>query len=217
MKIIISGTTGVGKSTTVELLQERFKKENKKVIVLGELVVDSPYFDLYFKDLTEWGFLAQLDFLFERFKQFLSAQSNYNNEDTIVIYDRHFIEDKIFAELQKIKDSVPEGLRNVYNHIYKQLIEIADFFEKPDYFILLKSSYDTVLERMNKRGRDQEKKFENAYWQDLYYRYYSKKSHRDNFKKIAKNFREIDTDELSPSQVIDFLMKQINKKENKNK
>ncbi len=214
MKIIISGTTGVGKSTTVELLEKRFKKENKKVVVLGELVVDSPYFDLYFDNLMEWGFLAQLDFLFERFRQFLNVQNQFD-DDTIVIYDRHFIEDKIFSELQKIKDSVPENLRNVYTHVYKELIKIADFFEKPDYFILLKSSYDTVLERMNKRGRDQEKKFENAYWQDLYYRYYSKKSHRNNFKNIAKNFREIDTDELNPEEVVDFLIKQINKREMK--
>ncbi|RKX66795.1 MAG: hypothetical protein DRP42_02400 [Tenericutes bacterium] len=53
MKIVISGTTGVGKSTTVNLLKSKLEQEGKTVEIVGELVADSPYFDLYFNDLSE--------------------------------------------------------------------------------------------------------------------------------------------------------------------
>jgi deoxyadenosine/deoxycytidine kinase len=51
MKIVISGTTGIGKSTTVNFIKKYYQQKGKKVCVIGELVVDNPYFDLYFDDL----------------------------------------------------------------------------------------------------------------------------------------------------------------------
>jgi len=53
MKLIISGTTGVGKSTTINILKKHYQSIGKKVVVLGELVVDNPFFDLYFDDLPK--------------------------------------------------------------------------------------------------------------------------------------------------------------------
>jgi len=53
MKIIISGTTGVGKSTTVNEVKRLFEEQGKKVRIVGEMVVDNPYFDLYFDNLSE--------------------------------------------------------------------------------------------------------------------------------------------------------------------
>ena len=50
MKIVISGTTGVGKSTAVKKLQKYYKAKGKEVILRGELILDSPYFNLYFND-----------------------------------------------------------------------------------------------------------------------------------------------------------------------
>jgi deoxyadenosine/deoxycytidine kinase len=50
MKIVISGTTGVGKSTTVNNLKNYYQRKGKKVIIMGEILIESPYFDLYFND-----------------------------------------------------------------------------------------------------------------------------------------------------------------------
>ncbi len=208
MKIVISGTTGVGKSTAVNKLKTYFENKGKKVIVLGELIIDSPYFDLYFSNLVEWGFLAQLDFLHERFEQYIRMETEYNNdENTVIIFDRHFLEDIIFAELKWVKENTPSSLTNAYKNIYNNLIIKINLFSKPDYFFLLKASFETVQQRMKERGRTQEEKFNIKYWQDLYYRYYSKKSYRAIFKENSKLFVELDTDDSNPDDVIKKIIK----------
>lgn len=202
MRIIVSGTTGVGKSTTVQHLEKILIENNKKVVIAGELVVDSPYFDLYFKNLSEWGFLAQLDFLMQRFEQYFKMIKKYpDGPDTVIIFDRHFLEDLIFAELKWVRENTSVFLTNVYRNLYNELLKTLTYIDKPDYIFNLKASFDVVLERMKKRGREQEKLFSNFYWQDLYYRYYAKRSYRNNFKNFSKHFVEIDTDDLTPIEV----------------
>ncbi len=215
MKIIISGTSGVGKSTTVKVLKKHFESQGKEVSVLGELVVDSPYFDLYFNDLPNWGFIAQLDFLVQRFDQWVKMEQSYvDDEKHVVIYDRHFLEDIIFSELKEVREGYSVHLQNTYKIVYNELLKkVEDFheFEKPDFFIMLKASFDTVSQRQFiQRGRPLEEKFDQKYWQDLYYRYYSKSSYRKIFKGYTKNFVDIDTDESTPDEVVAKILKYIN-------
>lgn len=214
MKIIISGTTGVGKSTTVESLKKKLEDKGKKVIVKGELVLDSPYFQLYFNNLSEWGMLAQLDFLLERFRQYVSVDNELENltNNTVVIFDRHFLEDLAFAELKWVRENTSIFLSNTYLVIYKELLKKLIFFKKIDYFILLKASFDTVMERMVNRGREIEQTFHEKYWQDLYYRYYSKKNYRKTFKEHTKHFVEIDTDDFNPDETANNIIKYIFKR-----
>lgn len=216
MKLIISGTTGVGKSTTVNLLKDYYEKKGKKVIVLGELVVDNPYFDLYFNELSNWGFIAQLDFLMQRFKQWLHIEEKYTNDqndDYVFIYDRHFLEDIIFAELKFVRSNTSYLLTQTYKGIYSELVEKIKEFEQPDFFVLLRASFDTVYERQfEKRGRTQEEKFSNKYWQDLYYRYYASKKYKNIFKENTKNFVEIDTDDSTPKEIVEKITKYIERR-----
>ncbi|BDV03697.1 MAG: deoxynucleoside kinase [Candidatus Hepatoplasma scabrum] len=213
MKIVISGTTGVGKSTTVNNLKNYYQKEGKKVIIMGEILVYSPYFDLYFNNFLNWSFLAQLDFLFERFHQFIEIEQKYkNHKNVVIIYDRHFLEDKIFAELRLIKKTRSKELGLAYEKVYNSMLEKIDLFEKPDFFIVLRASFDVIIERMKKRNRLEEQKFDREYWQDLYYRYYSKKANKDIFRKYSKRYLELDTDYLSINKVTKNIIKYINKR-----
>ncbi|NOQ50549.1 MAG: AAA family ATPase [Mycoplasmataceae bacterium] len=217
MKIIISGTSGVGKSTTVTELEKRLKKQGKKVSVIGELVVENPYFELFFNDLPGWGFLAQIDFLMQRFRQWVEIEKNFQNDDEhVIIYDRHFLEDIIFSELKKVKDAYSIHLQSTYKILYHELLrKVEEFeeFEKPDFFIMLKASFDIVMERQfNHRSRDLEDNFNTKYWQDLYYRYYGKASYKNIFKNYNKNFVVIDTDDSNPTEVVDSIIKYINKR-----
>ncbi|AHK22564.1 Deoxyadenosine/deoxycytidine kinase [Candidatus Hepatoplasma crinochetorum Av] len=213
MKIVISGTTGVGKSTTVNNLKNYYQRKGKKVIIMGEILIESPYFDLYFNDFINWSFLAQIDFLFERFHQFIEVEQKYKNDkNIIIIYDRHFIEDKIFSELRLIKKTRSDKLGKAYKQIYNSMLDKINLFEKPDFFIVLRASFDVIMKRMEKRNREQEKKFDREYWQDLYYRYYAKKANKDIFRKYSKKYLELDTDYLAINEVTKKIIKYINKR-----
>ncbi len=213
MKIVISGTTGVGKSTTVKLLKKKLELMGKKVTVAGELVVDSPYFNLYFNDLAEWGSLAQLDFLLERFKQYIELEIKLQeNPNQVIIFDRHFLEDKIFSHLKAVKAAVSAFDTNIHNIIWQELVDKIQDFDKPDYFVLLKADFDIVEDRMKKRGRSQEEKFNQRYWQDLYWRYYNSNKYRTIFKDYSKNFLELSTDDTNPEQVVENIIKYISKR-----
>ncbi len=219
MKLVVSGTTGVGKSTTVNLLKKYYKKMGKEVILLTELVVDSPLFDKYFEKVESWWLPASLDFMLGRFKQWWLIQEttkDKNPNDYVVIFDRSFLEDIIFSDLRHIKNSKSALQNEAFMQLHKYLIELAQEYEKPDFFILLKASFETVKDRQfNIRGREQENSFENKYWQDLYYRYYSAKKYRNIFKENSKHFVEIDTDDSTPDEVLNNVVKYIEKRRNK--
>lgn len=222
MKMVISGTTGVGKSTTVELVKKHYENMGKEVKVLSELVVESPFFNLFYESLEGWSFLGQIEFVLGRFKQWIAIEENYRNKDPksyVIIYDRHFLEDLIFAELKNVRSAVPAQLSRAYEVIYNQLVEKISLYEKPDFFVLLKATFDTVAERQfTQRGRKQESNEENnidnKFWQDLYYRYYGSKKYRKIFKDNAKDFVEIDTDDSNPTEVLKKVTKYVEKRFN---
>ncbi len=220
MKLIISGTTGVGKSTTVNLVKKHYEEQGKEVVVLTELVLESPFFDLFYDSLEGWGFLGQIEFIMTRFKQWVEIEDKYKDRDPesyVIIYDRHFMEDLVFAELKGVRNAVPSFLSSAYKVIYDQLIDMIEKYEKPDYFILLRATFDTVAERQfMQRGREQESNednnIDNKFWQDLYYRYYGAKKYRQVFKKNSKHFVEIDTDDSTPDEVLNKVTKYVGKR-----
>ncbi len=223
MKIIISGTSGVGKSTTVKLAQEYYEKQGKEVVVLPELVVESPFFDLFYENLEKWSWLGQIEFVLTRFKQWLAIEEEYKDKDPesyVIIYDRTFYEDLVFAELKNVRNAVTAYNQHAYKIIYDELLNKVREYEKPDFFILLRATFDTVAERQfGQRGREQESNEENnidtKFWQDLYYRYYGAKRYRKIFKEHTKHFVEIDTDDCAPEEVLDKVTKYIGKRKEK--
>jgi deoxyadenosine/deoxycytidine kinase len=43
------------------------------------------------------------------------------------------------------------------------MLDKINLFEKPDFFIVLRASFDVIMKRMEKRNREQEKKFDREY------------------------------------------------------
>ncbi len=224
MKIVISGTSGVGKSTTVNLTKEHYEKQGKEVVVLKEMVLDSPFFNLFYEDLAKWSWLGQIEFVLTRFKQWVDIEERYKDKDPesyVIIYDRTFMEDLIFAELKNVRNAVPAFHQEAYKVIYNDLVDKIDMYERPDFFILLRATFDTVAERQfGQRGREQESNEENnidtKFWQDLYYRYYGAKKYREIFRTHSKHFVEIDTDDCTPEEVLNKVTKYVGKRTNKN-
>ncbi|BDV03699.1 MAG: deoxyguanosine kinase [Candidatus Hepatoplasma scabrum] len=214
MRIVISGTVGVGKSTVSELLFKELQKTNY-LNLLKEETVKSIYLDYYYKNPQEWAFISQLDFLLGRFKQWLLDEKRREqfldrNKNYITIYDRHFLDDYVFAELHTIKENISNMNSITYQAIYKELIDKMNFLEaRPNYFFLLTANFDEIIKRFKNRNRSVEKSVDLNYWKDLYHNYYQRPMIQNHFKRNVENFIIIDTLNKSPEQVKDEILSHI--------
>ncbi len=214
MRIVISGTVGVGKSTTTEELNKKLEAAGWKVNHLTEKTADSPYLAHYYAEPQKWAFVAQLDFLMERFKQWLVDEKNRKETDgkVITVYDRHFIDDYIFAELHSIKENISNIHSIVYQSVYKELLDkLVESKTEPDFFFLLEADISTIVSRLHKRGREAEKDTDELYWKELYDSYYVKPKFKYHFEKYSKEVVRIDTENKTPEQTADELFEIINK------
>ncbi len=214
MRVVISGTVGVGKSTTTEELIKRLGDAGWTVNHLTEKTAESPYLVHYYDEPAKWAFVAQMDFLMERFKQWLIDEEmrTTQGDKVITVYDRHFIDDYIFAELHSIKENISNINSIVYQTVYKELLDkLVESHTQPDFFFLLEADLSTIVGRLHKRGREAEAHTDEAYWKELYDSYYVKPKFKYHFEKYNKQVLSIDTENKTPDQVADELFAIINK------
>ncbi len=217
MRVVISGTVGVGKSTTTKELINRLEANGWKVFQLDEKTADSPYLKHYYDEPAKWAFVAQMDFLIERFKQWLVNEEERKEagEKVITIYDRHFIDDYIFAELHSIKENISNINSIVYQTVYRELLDkLVESATQPDYFFLLEADLSTIVRRLHNRGREAEKDTTEEYWKELYQSYYEKPKFKYHFEKYSKEVKSIDTENKSPEQVAGELLEIIENHQN---
>lgn len=152
--LVIGGMIGLGKTSVAEMLGEHFGTK-----VYYESVDDNKILPLFYTSSDEeiqakrYPFLLQLWFLDTRFKAIKRALVDQNN-----VLDRSIYEDWYFAkknlELGRISELEMEVYENLLNNMLEELKELPK--KSPDLMIYLKGSFETVLERIMKRGRDYE-------------------------------------------------------------
>lgn len=221
MRLVISGTVGVGKSTTSKALVKALEEKGYLVKFLNEETVNSPYLRFYYDEPANWAFVAQIDFLLGRFKQWLSTElemeeyeKNKKDKDPemIVIYDRHFLDDYLFAELHTIKNNISQFNSLTYHALYQELLAKMEKMDaRPDYFLLLKAPLEAVMGRLHKRGRDEEKEVEMKYWQDLYSNYYERSMTKNHLVNNVKKLKEVDTLNKTTEEIVNELIAIIKK------
>ncbi|RKX66802.1 MAG: hypothetical protein DRP42_02395 [Tenericutes bacterium] len=75
----------------------------------------------------------------------------------MTVYDRHFIDDYVFAELHTIKQNISQFNSLTYQAVYKELLEkLSKKDARPDFFILLTAPLETIIDRLKGRGRGEE-------------------------------------------------------------
>ncbi len=158
--ITVAGNVGAGKSTLTKLVGERLGLETH-----FEVVESNPYLEKFYKEQEKWGFHLQLYFLSQRFKQ----QSDFNKNGLSNIQDRSIYEDvEIFA-----KNLYDNGVMSQEDYeTYKELFHnMVDYLKTPDLLIYLNGSIESIVNRINTRGREMEKKVDISYWRNLHNRY----------------------------------------------
>lgn len=154
MLITIGAMIGAGKTSLAELVANHFNSE-----VFYESVDDNPILPVFYTASEEeiqakrYPFLLQLWFLNTRFKSIKEALIKDNN-----VLDRSIYEDWYFAKVNKDLGRISDLEFSLYEDLLNNMLEELEELPKksPDLMIYLSGSFETILERIKKRGREYE-------------------------------------------------------------
>jgi len=145
MHIAIVGNIGAGKTTLAELLAKSYGWEP-----LFEAVDNNPYLEDFYNDMKRWSFNLQIYFLNSRYRQLIDIQKDGRN----VIQDRTIYEDAfIFAE--NLHDMGLMTTRDYEN--YRAIFDnMTAYIKPPELLVYLKASVPTLVNNIQRRGREYE-------------------------------------------------------------
>jgi deoxyguanosine kinase len=150
--IAVEGPIGVGKTSLVELLADRFEG----VMVLEDIT--NPFLPSFYEGRAGAAFQVQIYFLLSRFQQQREI-AQMNLFQRLVLADYSFPKDRIFAYL-----NLDDTDLRVYEKLYPVLEkEVA----KPDLVIYMQASIEVLQERIKKRARDFERSIDPGYLERL--------------------------------------------------
>lgn len=150
--IAVEGPIGVGKTSLVQLLAERFEG----VMVLEDIT--NPFLPSFYEGRPGAAFQVQIYFLLSRFQQQREI-AQMNLFQRLVLADYTFPKDRIFAYL-----NLDDTDLRVYEKLYPVLEQEVP---KPDLVIYMQASGAVLMERIRRRARDFERGIEPAYLQRL--------------------------------------------------
>jgi deoxyadenosine/deoxycytidine kinase len=160
MHLAIAGNIGSGKTTLTGKLAKHFGWETHY-----EDVDDNPYLNDFYNDMQRWSFNLQIFFLNSRFSQILDIQKS----GLTVIQDRTIYEDAyIFAP--NLHDMGLMSKRDFDNY-FRLFSLMSSLVSPPDLLIYLRASVGTLVNQIEKRGRDYEKTIRIDYLKRLNERY----------------------------------------------
>ncbi len=180
MHIAIAGNIGSGKTTLTELLAKQYGWEAHY-----EEVDCNPYLNDFYSDMERWSFNLQIFFLKSRFNQIVNIRKSGKN----VIQDRTIFEDAmIFApNLHDMGLMADRDFKN-YSNLFQLM---GSMIQAPDLLIYLRSSVPTLVNQIQKRGRECEETIRLDYLKNL----------NDRYEKWIENYTEgnlliVDADNL---------------------
>lgn len=160
MHIAVAGNIGSGKTTLTTMLAKHYNWQAH-----FEDADDNPYLNDFYEDMQRWSFNLQIYFLNSRFTQVQTIRKSGKK----VIQDRTIFEDAyIFApNLHAMGLMTSRDFEN-----YSSLFKLMDSFVKaPDLLIYLRASVPTLVNQIQKRGRDYENAIRLDYLKRLNERY----------------------------------------------
>jgi len=160
MHIAIAGNIGSGKTTLTRLLAKHFGWEPHY-----EDVDTNPYLNGFYEDMQRWSFNLQIYFLNSRFRQVIEIRKSGKT----VIQDRTIYEDAfIFApNLHSMNLMSTRDFEN-YSSLFNLM---SSFIQPPDLLIYLRASVPTMVQQIQKRGREYESSIRLDYLKGLNERY----------------------------------------------
>ena len=166
--IVLAGTIGAGKSSLTALLADHLGSQ-----AFYESIDDNEVLPLFYADPNKYAFLLQIYFLNKRFDSIKKALNDDNN-----VLDRSIYEDSLLFHLNADLGRATDTEVKVYDDLLANMLEelpYAAHKKHPDLLVHIRVSFETMLERINKRGREYEQlSFDPTlydYYQELNLRY----------------------------------------------
>ena len=200
MHIAIAGNIGAGKTTLTRLLAKHYGWEAHY-----EDADNNPYLDDFYHDMLRWSFNLQVYFLNSRFSQVL----DFRDSGKTVIQDRTIYEDaEIFAP--NLHEMGLMSTRDFSN--YRQLFALmSKLIKAPTLMIYLRATVPTLVNNIQKRGRDYENSIRLDYLAQLNQRYEAWASHYTLGKMLIVNVDNLNFEENQEdlSKIIDRINAQF--------
>ena len=216
--ITIGAMIGAGKSSLAKLLGEHLGSE-----VFYESVDVNPILPLFYSESEEeilknrYPFLLQLYFLNTRFKSIKEALYNDNN-----VLDRSIYEDWYFAKKNMELGRISELEMNTYEGLLENMLEELKELPKksPDIMVYLKGSFETVMKRINLRGREFEideslKEYYHFLWKD-YDNWVNNHYKASEVLIIDMDTMDVVNNEADKHKLIEMVEEKLKKVRNKN-
>ena len=182
--IVLVGTIGAGKTSLTKLLSQHLNSQP-----FFESVDDNPILPLFYKNPQKYGFLLQIYFLNRRLDEIKGSFDNDLN-----VLDRSIFEDSLLFKLNADLGRATQTESNIYTSLLNNMMEeLPDeqHQKAPNLLIHIQVSFDTMLDRIKKRGRS----FEQIDKDPSLFNYY---------KELNERYQKwYDQYDLSPKMVID--------------
>lgn len=158
--IAIAGNIGSGKTTLAQLLAHHYGWAPH-----FEEVERNPYISDFYADMERWSFHMQIYYLNRRFQQIIQIRKGANS----VVQDRTIYEDAhIFAPNLHAMGLMSDRDFQNYQNLFSTL---EQFIQPPDLLIYLRASVPTLVNQIQKRGREFEDAIRLDYLKRLNERY----------------------------------------------
>lgn len=160
MHIAIAGNIGSGKTTLTTQLSKFLNFEPHY-----EDAETNPYLFDFYSDMQRWSFNLQVYFLNSRFRKILE----FRKENLNVVQDRTIYEDaQIFAPNLHAMGLLAKRDYETYKSFFETLL---DLIPPPDLVIYLRGSIPTLVDQIQRRGREYEDSIRLDYLRRLNERY----------------------------------------------
>ncbi|MEZ4461469.1 MAG: deoxynucleoside kinase [bacterium] len=189
--IVVEGPIGVGKTTLVTRLAERYHART-----VLEIFEENPFLANFYTDRSRYAFQTEMFFLLSRYRQ----QEDFAQEDMfsqMAVSDYLFVKCRLFASL-----TLSDHELSLYDRMYTILTSQVP---KPDVVVHLHAPLDVLLGRINQRGRSYEKNMDAEYLDRLRSLYQQFFQHYEDTPLL-----ELDTSDIDFSrddQAVDDLLK----------
>lgn len=198
--VTITGNIGVGKTTLLNLLKERWVYCK----FFDEDISKNHFLEKFYQNKKRWAFHNQMTFLALKLTQHMEIS---HSEDDCC-QDRSVFEDVfVFTKLIYQQNYLTKYEYECYKNIFDMM---SVYIKKPDLIIYLTASTKNLLDRINKRGLGYEKVIGDDYLSNLEL---LRKEWLKNFNvpclEINTSDIDITTNEYHKIQIIEKIEKQL--------